>query len=153
MVFEPIQSGKRLLVDGGLVNPVPIAPTLNDKSDNTIVVDLNAPAEGLELQANETGEKEDIHSEYHKKLVRFIEDLFSSDDETQDDVPGFYDLLMRSMDAMQTTIANFRVATYKPDVVIQIPRDACDFFEFYKASELIDFGYQRTKDSLHKLQD
>lgn len=89
MVFEPVKSWKRLLVDGGLVNPVPIAPTLNDKSDNTIVVDLNTPAEGLELQANKTGEKEDIHSEYRKKLVRFIEDLFSSDDETQDDVPGF----------------------------------------------------------------
>ena len=86
-------------------------------------------------------------------MTRFIEDLFSSDDETQEDVPGFYDLLMRSMDAMQTTIANFRVAAYKPDVVIQIPRDACDFFEFYKAAELIDFGYQRTKDSLQKLQD
>jgi NTE family protein len=152
MVFEPVKSDKRLLVDGGLVNPVPIAPTLNDKSDKTIVVDLNAPAEGIQLQENEMEKEKDFHSEYRKKLVCFIQDLFSSDDDTQEDVSGFYDLLMRSMDAMQTTIANFRVAAYKPDVVIKIPRDVCDFFEFYKASELIEFGYKRTKESLDKIR-
>jgi NTE family protein len=151
MVFEPVKIGKRLLVDGGLVNPIPIAPTLNDDSDITIVVDLNAPAEGIDLEPVQLSEAKENHSEYRTKLVKFIEDMFSSDDQTQDDIPGFYDLLMRSMDAMQTTIANFRMAAYKPDVIIRIPRDASDFFEFYKANKLIEFGYQRTKDTLKKM--
>lgn len=151
MVFEPVKIGKRLLVDGGLVNPIPIAPTLNDDSDITIVVDINAPAEGIDLEPVQLSEDKDNHSEYRIKLVKFIEDMFSSNDQTQDDIPGFYDLLMRSMDAMQTTIANFRMAAYKPDVIIHIPRDASDFFEFYNANRLIEFGYQRTKDTLKKM--
>jgi NTE family protein len=149
MVFEPVKIGKRLLVDGGLVNPIPIAPTLNDDSDMTIVVDLNAPAEGIELKEVESDKENNFHSEYRKKLAVFIEDLFSSDEDANEDVPGFYDLLMRSMDTMQTTIANFRMAAYKPDIIIHVPRDICDFFEFYKASRLIDFGYKRSKDSLN----
>ena len=153
MVFEPVKIGKRLLVDGGLVNPIPIAPTLNDDSMMTIVVDLNAPAEEIQLEPAEISENNQNHSEYRTKLVKFIEDLFSSDDDTQDDIPNFYDLLMRSMDAMQTTIANFRMAAYKPDVIIHIPRDVCDFFEFYKASRLIEFGNKRACESLKTLYD
>ena len=39
-VFSPVQLNGRTLVDGGLVNPLPIAPTLNDTTDLTIAVNL-----------------------------------------------------------------------------------------------------------------
>jgi NTE family protein len=44
-VFRPHHYEGRLLVDGGLLNPVPITPTLRDLTDCTIAVDVNAPAE------------------------------------------------------------------------------------------------------------
>ncbi|WP_017940362.1 patatin-like phospholipase family protein, partial [Thioalkalivibrio sp. ALE6] len=40
-VFTPVRHKGRLLVDGGLLNPVPIAPTLNDDTDITLAVSLN----------------------------------------------------------------------------------------------------------------
>ena len=153
MVFEPVISGKRLLVDGSLVNPVPIAPTLNHDTDITIAVDLNAGAEGYfekqDLQQIERNTRNE--NDYRSRLIDFIEGLFSSDakDESEE-IPGFYDLMMRSMDAMQSTITSFKLAAYNPEVIINVPRDLCDFFEFYRARELIDFGYNRAKSILEK---
>src|SRR5579885_3109645 len=46
-VFRPHHYEGRTLVDGGLLNPVPITPTLRDLTDCTIAVDVNAPAEEL----------------------------------------------------------------------------------------------------------
>jgi predicted acylesterase/phospholipase RssA len=47
LVFTPVERDGQVLVDGGLINPVPIAPTLNDPSALTIAVDLNGRAERL----------------------------------------------------------------------------------------------------------
>jgi NTE family protein len=47
-VFRPHHYEGRTLVDGGLLNPVPITPTLRDLTDCTIAVDVNAPAEPLD---------------------------------------------------------------------------------------------------------
>jgi NTE family protein len=41
---------------------------------------------------------------------------------------------------MQNTIARLKLAAYSPDIVIDIPRDLCTFYEFYRAEELIEFG-------------
>src|SRR5438132_41824 len=40
-----LDHGNRKLLDGALVNPVPIAPTLDDKTDLTVAVDVSGPAE------------------------------------------------------------------------------------------------------------
>jgi len=50
-VLRPHRYQGRTLVDGGLLNPVPITPTLRDLTDCTIAVDVNAPAEPLEESA------------------------------------------------------------------------------------------------------
>jgi NTE family protein len=54
-VFRPHHYEGRTLVDGGLLNPVPITPTLRDLTDCTIAVDVNAPAEPLDGSAVEQG--------------------------------------------------------------------------------------------------
>ena len=43
LIFTPFDDGERKLLDGGLVNPVPIAPTLDDKTDLTVAVDVFGP--------------------------------------------------------------------------------------------------------------
>ena len=47
-ILRPHYYEGRTLVDGGLLNPVPITPTLRDLTDCTIAVDINAPAEQLD---------------------------------------------------------------------------------------------------------
>ena len=48
-----------------------------------------------------------------------------------------------AMQHMQDTIAQLKLMAHPPDVVIDIPRNACGFFEFWRAEELIELGRER----------
>jgi NTE family protein len=145
MVFEPVRHLGRLLVDGGLVNPIPIAPVLNIQSDRIFAVDLNAAAEGHITQLRQEAKPTESENEYRIRILGFIEKFLPGGDiQEPDKLPGLFDLILQSMDVMQTTIARYKMAGYTPDMTVNIPRDACGFFEFYRAGDLIDLGYQRT---------
>lgn len=154
MIFEPVRHMGRVLVDGGLVNPIPIAPVLNEHADTIIAVDLNALAEGHLLEQIEREQQTQDDSEYRQQIINFIEKFIPGGDAQEpDNLPGLFDLILRSMDVMQTTIARYKLAGYTPDVTINIPRDACGFFEFYRAGELIDLGYSRAEEALKIVED
>ena len=149
MVFEPVRHMGRLLVDGGLVNPIPIAPVLNIQSDLIFAVDLNAAAEGHTAGSGPPARQTGSDNEYRSKIISFIEKFFPGTDMPEpDNLPGVFDLILRSMDVMQTTIARYKMAGYTPDLTVNIPRDACGFFEFYRAGDLIELGYHRTAQAL-----
>lgn len=49
---------------------------------------------------------------------------------------------------MQTSLAQYKIAGYPPDVLINVPKRVCRFFEFYKAPELIALGREIARDTL-----
>lgn len=149
-VFSPVEVDGRTLVDGGLINPIPIAPTLNDATDMTIAVNLNSLAESYSPPEGEEAEPLPDGSSYSQKISRFIRDLIA-DDESESPAPDAADLLTRSIDVMQGAIARLKLAAYTPDKVIEIPRDACTFFEFHRAREMADLGYEKTVEALDDL--
>ena len=141
LVFTPFDDGKRKLVDGGLVDPVPIAPTLNDETDLTVAVDLSGAGELR--PAAPIIESIPDGSAYRQKVDAFVDSVQRSQPSS---VPmrGMIDIALASMEAMQTTIARLRLAAYSPDVLVEIPRNACGFHEFWRAEELIALGRERT---------
>ena len=148
-VFDPVDIAGRVLVDGGLVNPIPIAPTLNDHSDYTVAVNLNSLASSYERPPDvESGEDHDPG--YRERIATFVTELLAHD-EDEADKPDAADLLTRSIDVMQGAIARLKLAAYTPDLVIDIPRDACTFFEFDRAQEMADLGYRRASAALDEL--
>jgi len=54
------------------------------------------------------------------------------------------------MNIMENTLAQAQLKTYSPDLVIDIPRNACNFYEFHRAREMIEIGRQRTEAVLSK---
>ena len=150
-VFSPVESGGRTLVDGGLVNPIPIAPTLNDVTDMTIAVNLNSVAESYTPPDSASEDENKATDEgYRKKISRFLSDMIGSGG-SREASPDAAELLTKSIDIMQGSIARLKLAAYTPDKVIDIPRDACTFFEFYRASEMADLGYKKTCEALDDL--
>jgi len=149
-VFAPVKSGGRTLVDGGLVNPIPIAPTLNDSTDLTIAINLSGLDEDYEPPAAAQDEAPAHDDGYREKIARFVGGLLESDDE-EPSGPDAIDLLIRSIDVMQGAIARLKLAAYAPDKTINIPRDACSFFEFHRAEEMAALGYERTLKALDEL--
>ena len=65
--------------------------------------------------------------------------------------PGLLDVAFVSMQAMQDTISKLRLSAYAPDVQIDIPGNACGFFEFWRAEELIELGRERTAQAFERL--
>ncbi|MFA4916933.1 MAG: hypothetical protein WC560_09715 [Syntrophales bacterium] len=59
-----------------------------------------------------------------------------------------HDIAIQAFDAMQSTIARQKLAAYPPDILIEIPRNAYRTLEFYRASEMIELGYRKTKERL-----
>jgi NTE family protein len=130
-VFTPHVYLGRVLVDGGLLNPIPIAPALNQDADLIVAVNLNAHSGRSRRRASELARVEDHAPE---------KDGVAQGDGGEPKVPGLVDVMTASLDLMQNSIARMKLASYTPDVVIDVPRDACLFYEFYRAEELIALG-------------
>jgi NTE family protein len=135
-VFTPHVYLGRVLVDGGLLNPIPIAPALNQAADLIIAVNLNAHSRGPRRRASD--------------LVRIDQQDTKDRPGHGDDprIPGIIDVVTASLDLMQNSIARMKLASYTPDIVIDVPRDACLFYEFYRAEELIALGRDCAKSAL-----
>ena len=142
LFFTPFNLNGNMLIDGGVLNPVPIAPTFDDNTELTIAVNLGgAPVRlprPLPVEVPENGNQAPLH----EKILQFISGLTAGDDEEDGDWDMF-DVADQSFDAMQSTIARQKLAAYPPDVLIEIPRNVCGTLEFDRAAEMIALGYNR----------
>ncbi len=148
-VFSAMSYNGMTLVDGGLLNPVPIAPTLHDHTDLTIAVSLSGKSRHISPVQTELISKNSRGTGYHKKIIDFIESLQRRGNHKDvDDEENFFDIISKSLDAMQSTIARLKLASYTPDIVIEIPKNACTIYEFERARELIEIGRRETESVL-----
>jgi NTE family protein len=149
LVFTPFRHGSKVLLDGALVNPVPIGPTLQDTTDMTVVVDLSGPAGARAAPRINT--RLANNNSYRGRIGKFIDGLQPTRLATEPR-HGMLDVAFVSMQTMQDTISQLRLAEYSPDITIQIPRDACSFFEFWRAEELIAMGRECTAQAFAHIQ-
>jgi NTE family protein len=63
------------------------------------------------------------------------------------------DLINQSFEVMQTSLAQYKIAGYPPDILINVPKRVCRFFEFYKAPELIALGREVARDTLDRYEN
>jgi NTE family protein len=145
LFFTPFRYKGVDLVDGGILNPVPVAPTAGDETDSTIAVNLNGPAESPIGPAAVSAAPQSTSSPFREKINRFIGRL-------QPSIPGGgnrdwgpYEIAMQGFEAMQSTIARQKLAAYPPDIVIDIPRNVCKTMEFDRAAEMIALGYKKAR--------
>jgi len=150
-VFTPHEYEGRVLVDGSLTNPVPIAPTLPDLTDLIIAVDLGGKAEQLPQTAREEPPPGGMLDQYSRAVAKFLNDLHPGDGESEPPAPGLFDVVGRSLEIMQSTVARLKLAAHAPDVLIEIPRNACGMLEFHRAREMIDLGFRRAADVLEAI--
>ncbi|HDH03860.1 MAG TPA: hypothetical protein ENH15_06415 [Actinobacteria bacterium] len=151
LVFTPHRVQGRYLLDGGLINPVPIAPTLNDDTDLTIAVNLSGPP--TREPARVEIEHRPVLEEYRRRIKQFIETLGGKSTEVDEDERGFFEVLTQVVDTVENTIARFKLAAYSPDYIVEIPRNACALFDFHRAGELIALGWQRAEQTLAHIRD
>lgn len=137
LVFMPALRDGRRLLDGAVVNPIPIAPTLNDTTDLTIAVDLCARADP---RMSPIAAPAPTADGYGARIHRFVESLMPGTAAPATPTLGASEVMFAAMETMQTTIARLKLAAYSPDVTVEVPRDACAYYEFWRAKEMIVLG-------------
>lgn len=133
-MIMPVTEKGRFLVDGGLLNPVPIMPVVPDQADLIISVNLNTnvknvrPGQKLLLNSAKYGDDSILSSVNASKSQRSHLQW------------NKMEMLNQCFETMQATMAKYKMAGYEPDIEINIDRNACNFFELYRAKEMIEIG-------------
>jgi NTE family protein len=170
--ITPITLNGRVLVDGGLMDPVPIAPMASLEADLTVAVSLSGERVGSQGAPASESADERPPAEWRDRVrratahhtdsdaVRALWNRFGADragpaeelppDPVRDLPPGLRlaDVIDQSIDAMQAVITRYRMAGSPPDVLITVPKDACGTLDFHRAEEMIGVGRQKANETL-----
>lgn len=145
MFFTPYEYNNKRFVDGGVLNPVPIAPTFHDNTDITIAVNLGGEALSKKLLP----EKEEFF--IMTKIKEYMSNVTLPQSVQVKD--GVYSIANESFETMQSSIARMKLAAYPPDLEITIPKNICNTFEFNRSKELIEYGYKACEDAFKSYED
>ncbi len=155
LLFTPFERKGIQLLDGGILNPVPIAPTFGDHTDQTFAVnlagapDLTLVHEPGETNTNKPSDTDEESSMFRQRIDQFIES-FSPEVATKPSL-SLYTIADQAFDTMQGAIARQKLAAYPPDLVLEVPRNLCGTLEFDRGEEMIQFGYDLAEKSLSSL--
>jgi NTE family protein len=145
LFFTPVENNGAILIDGGVLNPVPIAPTFNDETDLTIAVNLGGALLTENIEVNNELSTNNDWEKLKQGVTKFIETYSNKGKEDSLKNLGMYDVADKAFDTMQSTIARLKIASYPPDVDIEIARNACGTLEFDRAAEMIKLGYEKAQ--------
>jgi NTE family protein len=156
----------RLLADGGILDPLPMAPIAAVNADLTIAVSLS----GSETAGGDPAPEPRPTTEWLNRMLsstsalldsptaRAVLDRFGASsagnadedaEATLDTVSapeseprrlGGFEVMNRTIDIAQAALARHALAAYPPDLLIEVPRSACRSLEFHRAAEVIETG-------------
>lgn len=148
-VFSPVMKNDMILVDGGVMDPLPIDSVSSLDADMTIAVNLNANIENtykIEVPEKEEQEGNRLYTKAIKLLDKANQAIREKTSKEEKPVDVFY-ILSKSLDTTQNIIVEYTLKKHQPDLIIEIPRDACESYEFDRAYEMIEIGKRATEKS------
>lgn len=148
LFFTPFNHKGVNLIDGGVLNPVPIAPAFSDDADMIIAVNLGGALERKHEPHKMPAVPEMVASSLHERVSRYIGRLQETMKKEGPIDFGVVEIADQAFDAMQSTIARQKLAAYPPDRIIEIARNACGTLEFDRADEMITLGYDKARKML-----
>lgn len=139
-IFTPVIDGEHVLVDGGVLNPLPLNVVNRQAGEMVVAVDLNGDAPFFVLP--EKNESEDL------ALLKGIKEWLGknwpspapTDLSTLASTKSLSDILFYSYEMTQDRVTEMMVDKYRPDILIEIPKSISSIFEFDRAEELIEYG-------------
>ena len=145
-IITPVKYKNTILIDGGVLNPVPIEHVARNKNDILLVVNLYGQREN-EIEKSSVIENKNQASVTIKGLLKSISKLISSGDRRS---LGYFSLLNVSVLAMVHKIAKQNIEMSQPDILINIPYESARTFDFYNAEKLIEMGENAASKEISK---
>lgn len=149
-IFTPVYTQDQILVDGGVVNPLPVN-LVQKKSKDALVVAVNIngqPKVGRGKRESE-GEGEGEVKSTKPAPWPFNMSFFKRSSEHLPS-KSVFELLQTSYDSTQNRLTQSMIDLHKPDFVITVSRNSCGVFDFFKAAQLIELGRHKAQKMMAK---
>lgn len=147
-LFSPIAYNERWLVDGAVVNPVPVNLCRQLGADFVIAVNLNADFRPLQI-ARETAKHEETQEKnehFFKKSQDVVRQWFSPEPkDNAKHAPGILSVMSSSLEILQARVTRSRLAGEPPDILIEPTLTDVGLMEFHRCAELCETGEQVVK--------
>ncbi len=141
-LFVPVRHQQRWLVDGGLVNPVPVSLCHALGAEVVVAVNLNGDIVGRHLEKKRADDKEEggALDSLLETLRGYSSSLFPDSGNSKETPPGLFDIIASSINIMQDRITRSRMAGDPPDVVVAPRLGHIGLLEFHRAEEAMEEG-------------
>ncbi|VEG57406.1 patatin [Mycolicibacterium aurum] len=171
-VITPHVLDGRLLADGGILDPLPMAPIAAVNADVTIAVSISGDDPEAQRRGRESRPPtadwlnrmwRSSSSLLDTKAARSLLDtstgravlgrFVAGDDEVLEETAGGqsiaaipklggFEVMYRVIDIAQAALARHTLAAYPPDLLIEVPRTVCRSLDFHRANEVIEIGQE-----------
>ena len=170
-IFTPVQREGACLVDGGLVNPLPIDVAREMGAEIVIAIDLNSSLSAIEdcNQASETEEDSNSEPGYpycpdedtgilesleqrYRDITDTVQEKIDQWMPVSDITFNIFDIIGNSIDIMQQGLTRSNMESHPPDILIEVNLKDIGVFDFHLASRAIEAGYTQTKRQLDDIR-
>ncbi|HNQ68995.1 MAG TPA: patatin-like phospholipase family protein [Bacteroidales bacterium] len=146
-IITPAVINNKILVDGGIINPIPVNRVKRNEGDILVAVNLYYSDEINELKGqmpNLTKRKRNgffegslknrnLSISLRNKILDFID---IGDKQSQ----GYYTLIQLASSTMLERISDLSLEITKPDIIINIPVATARSYDFHRSNEIIEVG-------------
>ncbi|MEI8047675.1 MAG: patatin-like phospholipase family protein [Bacteroidota bacterium] len=158
-VFMPVKIDGMMLVDGGVLNPLPLDLVHRIDGDILVAVNVNAnipyePPLKLTENANHAMHYGKIRASINQRWSGLIDqyvDKYKNGKQPKPAQVNLFDIISDSINLAQNKAANIYIEKYKPEIVINISHNSASVFDFYKSEELIEAGRIACREALDKI--
>ncbi len=160
-IFKPVKIDRRWLIDGALVNPIPVSVCRAYGSRIVIAVNLNADAFGRAASIHgkrlddkslnyDNGEDNGNNIEADSRSKLLFQQFFGKKDST---APGISTVMFAALNITQDRIARSRLAGEPPDVTIAPRIGHIGLFDFDRADEAIKLGRKAVEKQIPRIHE
>ncbi len=154
-IFPPVKIGGRWLVDGALVNPVPVSAARALGARLVIAVNLNADLFGRgTIIADHGSDEEDDNAAAEMARPQGLRGMFSGEKSLRRQFfgtrgrPGIPTVMVEAFNVMQDRITRARLAGDPPDVLISPRLGKVGWFDFHRGADAIEIGAEATEKAM-----
>lgn len=154
-VFQPVEHFGKQLVDGALVNPVPVSACRSFEEPIVIAINLNSEIFGRSAVVRTStlsGKQESATTSQDNQEASWLP-FMSGQKQSAASRLGFTGVMIEAFNIIQDRITRSRLAGDPPDMMIRPKLTDIGLSDFHKADEAIALGYEVTRLQLATLED
>lgn len=163
-VFTPVKTEHGLLVDGGVLDNLPVQYVSRTEGDLLVAVNVNAnvPVVKPEILSKDEKEKASVYQQKMREFYTHLQKIAHLNQEGKDheekrkkheEKLDLFNLLNRTISLMTNRIAHLILENYKPDMLIEVSHESCGIFDFFKAEEMVEMGKIAANKSIQNFEN